>query len=76
MKLLELLDGSAAAPAFRKAVHHFTSAGQSTERLVLPPNVPHIKVERALTKLVEEHPKLPMESAEISGYSGCELFPW
>jgi hypothetical protein len=74
MKLIELLEGSAATPALREAVLRFAATARPTDRLAFPPHAPAIKVERALTKLFEEFPELPIEAVEIAGHSGCEFF--
>jgi hypothetical protein len=74
MKLIEFLEESAVSPSLRDAVRHFAVTGRAAESLSFPPNAPGVKVERTLTKLLEEYPDLPIERVEISGHSGCEFF--
>jgi hypothetical protein len=74
MKLSEYLAGSAATPGFREAVEAFTAGAGPAEKLSFPVTAPRVKVERTLTKLLEEYPTLPIEGADIKGHSGCEFF--
>jgi len=74
MMLSEYLGRSAATPAFREAVEAFRAGAGPSEFLAFPITAPRVKVERTLTKVLEEYGTLPIEGVEIEGYSGCEFF--
>jgi hypothetical protein len=74
MKIIEFLERSQATPAFRESVAAFLKTGRSNDHLVFDYRSPTVKVERALTKALEEYPELPFESIELEGSSGCEYY--
>lgn len=74
MTTADLLDRSAATASFREALTRFLRDGRSSERIAFSPGCPGIKVERAVTKVLVEYPRLPIESIEVRGASGCEYF--
>jgi hypothetical protein len=74
MTTAELLDRSAATASFREAMSRFLYDGRSSERIAFSPGCPGVKVERALAKVLVEYPRLPIESIEVRGASGCEYF--
>lgn len=74
MKLRELLEQSRASEGFRDAIQGFLRDGRPSERLRFDLYSPPVKVERTLTKLLEAHPELPIETVEIEGSSGCEFY--
>ena len=74
MQLGLFLQRSAASAAFRDAVHRFVRSGRSNEAVVFDRGSPPVKVERALTKLLETAPELVIERVEIRGSSGCEFY--
>jgi hypothetical protein len=74
MPLREYIQRSRATPAFLEAVAAFGRAGDPNERVRFDRYAPPVKVERTLTKLLEEYPDLPIERVEIEGSSGCEFF--
>jgi hypothetical protein len=74
MTIADLLDRSAAAASFREALTRFLRDGRSSERIAFSPGCPSVKVERALTKMLVEYPRLAIESIEVRGVSGCEYF--
>ncbi|HUE96635.1 MAG TPA: hypothetical protein VMN39_08245 [Longimicrobiaceae bacterium] len=74
MKLLDFLQKSAATPEFVAAVGHFLSTGSANDRILFAAGSPPVKIERTLTKVLEELCDLPIESVQITGRSGCEYF--
>ena len=74
MKLREFLEQSQASAEFRDAIQSFLRDGRPNERLRFDLYSPPVKVERTLTKLLEQHPDLPIEQVEIEGSSGCEFY--
>ena len=74
MTTADLLDRSAATASFREALTQFLRDGRPSERIAFGHGCPGIKVERALTKVLVEYPRLPIESIEVRGASGCEYF--
>ena len=74
MKIIEFLERSQATAAFRESVASFLKTGRSDERIVFDYRSPSVKVERALTKALEEYPDMPIESIELQGSSGCEYY--
>ena len=74
MTTTDLLDRSAASAPFREALQQFLRDGRASERIAFGPGCPPVKVERTLTKVLVEYPALAIESIEIRGTSGCELF--
>jgi hypothetical protein len=74
MILSQLLESSRASEPFRAAVATFRRTGRSCDRIVFDYRCPAVKVERTLTKALEEYPELPIESIEIQAQSGCEYF--
>ena len=74
MKIIEFLERSQASAAFRESVSAFLKTGRANERIVFDYRSPSVKVERALTKALEEYPDTPIESIELNGSSGCEFY--
>lgn len=74
MILSQLLERSRASEAFRDSVAAFVSDSRPNDRVTFDPYSPAVKVERTLTKLLEEHPELEIERVEIEGSSGCEFY--
>jgi hypothetical protein len=74
MSLSDFLQRSGATAAFQDAVRAFQRTGVPNDRVAFDVYAPPVKVERALTKMLEEYPELPIEWVEISGSSGCEFF--
>lgn len=74
MTIADLLDRSAATPAFRDAAARFLAGGRPNERIAFGASAPPVKVERTLAKALVEYPDLPIESIEVRGRSGCESF--
>jgi hypothetical protein len=74
MILAQLLERSRASEAFRQAVTEFLGNGQPNDGVTFDPFSPPVKVERTLTKLLEEHPEVEIERVEIEGSSGCEFY--
>jgi hypothetical protein len=69
----DLLEESKATPAFKEAVKSFIE-GEGSSLIEYNQGSPRIKVERAITKLLEEYPDLPIERVVIDGNSGCEYY--
>jgi hypothetical protein len=74
MNLRDLAARSRATPAFRVALDDFLSDAHPSERIVFDGRSPAVKVERALTKLLVEHPELPIDRVVIDAASGCEFY--
>lgn len=74
MPILPYLERSGATEAFREALARFLRTGQPCERIVFEAHCPSVKVQRTLTKVLEEYPALPIESIELRAHSGCEYF--
>ncbi len=74
MSLRSFLQRSRAAEPFRDAVAEFLRFRRSGERIVFHLHSPPVKVERTLTKILEEYPELEIERVEIDATSGCEFF--
>jgi len=74
MKLLELLDGSAASDSFRHALHSFLRDGRSNERIAFRQTLPPVKVARTLTRMLESYSSLAIERVAIDAHSGCASF--
>lgn len=74
MSLQTYLQRSRATDAFKDAVASFAREGRPNERLAFDAYSPPVKVQRTLTKLLEQHPELEIERVEIRGASGCEFF--
>ncbi|CAN5799333.1 hypothetical protein BH23GEM7_BH23GEM7_38130 [soil metagenome] len=72
--LHQFLDQSQATAAFREAVAHFLRTGQPSSAIQFSSRLPPVKIERALTKIIETYPDLSLERVEIDGTSGCEFF--
>jgi hypothetical protein len=71
--LINHLEESAATPEFRAAVEAYRR-GEPQDRLALHGRPPKVKVERVLTKLLEELPDQPIERIELDAHSGCSNF--
>lgn len=67
----ELLQASAATPEFAAAARQLASEGRPNDRIAFTPGNPPVKVVRALCGLLELHPGLVIERAEVRGASGC-----
>ena len=74
MKIFDLLERSSATESFREAVVRFVREGRPNERIAFNRDAPPVKVERTVTKVLEEYPELHIESIEVRGMSGCEFF--
>ncbi len=74
MTIPDLLDRSAATPAFREAVERFVREERPNALVVYSAGSPPVKVERTLVRALIEYPSLPIESIEVHGRSGCESF--
>jgi hypothetical protein len=74
MTIPDLLERSAATPAFREDLHRFLQDGRSGPRIVFDAGSPRVKVARVIAKALVEYPALPIESIEVRGRSGCESF--
>ena len=74
MILRKLLARSRASDEFKAAVAAFLREGRPSDRLAFDPYAPPVKVERALTKLLEELPEVALDRVEIRAVSGCEFF--
>ncbi len=74
MILSQLLERSRASEGFRTSVQAFVNDARPNDRVTFDPYSPAVKVERTLTKLLEEHPDLEIEKVEIDGASGCEYY--
>lgn len=72
--LTNLLERSRATPEFRDRVTAFLADPRPNEGVTFDPYSPPVKVERALTKLLEAHPELEIDRVEIEGRSGCEYY--
>lgn len=69
----EFLDASAVTSEFRNALAAF-GLGQPQDRLVVHGDAPLIKVQRVLTKLLQELPDLAIERVKIDARSGCSNY--
>ena len=74
MILSQLLERSRASEEFRKSVVEFVRHLRPNDGVTFDAYSPPVKVERTLTKLLEEHPELEIERVEIEGASGCEYY--
>jgi hypothetical protein len=74
MKIFDLLERSSATEPFREAVVRFVREGRPNDLVAFNRDAPAVKVERAVTKALEEYPELHIESIELRGVSGCEFF--
>jgi hypothetical protein len=74
MNLRDLAARSRATPAFRTALDGFLSDLRPSEQIGFDHRSPAVKVERALTKLLVEHPELAIERVVIDAASGCEFY--
>lgn len=74
MILSKFLERSRASDSFRHAVREFVRDNRPNDGVTFDPYSPPVKVERTLTKLLEEHPELEIERVEIDGKSGCEFY--
>lgn len=74
MKILDLLERSSVSDAFREAVVRFLREGRPNDRIAYNRESPPVKVERALTRALEEYPRLAVESIDVRGMSGCEFY--
>ena len=74
MSLNRFLQASSVDSAFREATLEFARGGRPGDRIAFDSHSPPVKVQRALTKLLETCPELPIERVEIRGTSGCEFY--
>lgn len=74
MKIFQMLERSSATEPFRDAIERFLRDGRPNERIAFNRDCPPVKVERWLTKALEEYPELHLESIEMRALSGCEYF--
>lgn len=71
----DLIARSSATPEFRAALEEFLASGRPNEKIAFDARrSPNVKVERTLTRLLEAHPELALESVSIDGNSGCEYY--
>ncbi|MEO6211595.1 MAG: hypothetical protein ABIQ10_15920 [Gemmatimonadaceae bacterium] len=70
MHLTDILDGSAATPDFKMAVLSVSKRVRTSLVAAARP-VPHVKIVRLLTHLLEVEPALEIVSVRISADSGC-----
>ena len=70
MHLTDILDRSAACPAFKAAVLS-VQARTRTPRITSSRPVPHVKIMRLLTHLLSAERELEIESVRIHADSGC-----
>jgi hypothetical protein len=70
MHLTDILDDSAATPAFKAAVLS-VQARTRTPRITSARPVPHVKIMRLLTHLLSAERDLQIESVRIHADSGC-----
>jgi hypothetical protein len=74
MNLRDLAARSRATPAFRTALDDFLRDARPSEQIEFDRRSPAVKVERALTKLLVEHPELTIDRVAIDADSGCEFY--
>lgn len=74
MNLHAFLQRSRATEPFRAAIERFLQDGRSSDCVAFDGRSPAVKVERALTKVLEAYPELAIERVRIDGSSGCEYF--
>ena len=74
MKIIEMLERSSATEPFREAVVRFLRERRPNELIAFNRDCPPVKVERTLTRALEQYPELEIESIEVEGSSGCEYF--
>jgi hypothetical protein len=72
-KISDLLESSAATPAFKKAIAALEK-GKASPLIRFEAGSPPVKVLRLIAKLIEERPDLAAESIEVSAQSGCSDF--
>src|SRR5690606_31752659 len=72
--LSKFLERSRASESFRRAVREFVRDNRPNDGVTFDPYSPPVKVERTLTKLLEQHPEQEIERVEIDGSSGCEFY--
>lgn len=68
-----ILERSRATAAFKADVLAFCR-GRHVQRVEVLGYIPHVKVERVLAQLLSAEPHLAIESAVVSGRSGCSDF--
>ncbi|KAA3600903.1 MAG: hypothetical protein DWQ06_08765 [Calditrichaeota bacterium] len=73
MDIKNFLNNSKATKEFKESVNDFLNGGKS-DLIKYNWTAPRVKVERTLTKIVEELQDLPISKVEIDGSSGCEYF--
>ena len=69
----DLLERSKATADFKEAVRSFIERDDS-DLIEYNAGGPKVKVERVITKLLEEYQDLPIERVVIDGSSGCEYY--
>jgi hypothetical protein len=72
-ELQDLLASSKATDEFKEAVRDL-QRGRRPARISFSSGSPPVKVMRAITKLLEEEPDLPIASVSLEGRSGCSDF--
>lgn len=72
-ELEDILKSSAASDAFKDAVQELKQ-GKKPSAIVFNPGSPPVKVLRAISKLLEAEPALPVESVNVQASSGCSDF--
>ena len=71
--LEDLLAASSASAPFKEAARALETGGRQ-DRIRYNRSSPPVKVLRAVMKLIEERPRLALESVEVEGESGCSNF--
>ncbi len=71
--LEDLLAASSASASFKEAVRVIEAGGRQ-DQIRYNRSSPPVKVLRAVMKLIEEHPRLALESVELEGESACSNF--
>lgn len=74
MSLLQFAQRSRASDAFKAALASLVREGRASEPIVFDAFLPPVKIQRTLTKLLEQLPELEIERVEIRAASGCEFF--
>lgn len=71
--LEDLLEQSAATPAFAQAARDYAS-GASSDRVAANAGAPPVKVLRVICQLLAAEPALAVDSVIVEGRSGCSDF--
>lgn len=74
MTLAHFLSRARVTDEFREALTQFARSGRANDRVRFGYHSPAIKVERTLTRALEQYPELPVDAVEVEGSSGCEYY--